>query len=69
MVLTLVIGDLHIPMRVHQLPPKFRALLVPGKIQYILATGNLCAKEVVDYLKTIASEVHIVKGDFDEVIV
>lgn len=40
---------------------------VPGKIQHILCTGNLVTKETYDYLKTIASDVHVVKGDFDEV--
>ena len=40
---------------------------VPGKIQHILCTGNLGTKETYDYLKTIASDVHVVKGDFDEV--
>jgi len=42
-------------------------LQVPGKIQHILCTGNLCTKETYDYLKTLANDVHIVKGDFDDV--
>ncbi|KAH3732115.1 vacuolar protein sorting-associated protein 29 [Pelomyxa schiedti] len=66
MVLTLVIGDMHVPMRAHMLPQQFRAMFVPGKIHYVISTGNLCSKEVADYLRQIASEVHIVKGDFDE---
>lgn len=66
MVLVLVIGDFHIPHRAHTLPPQFKKLLVPGKIQHILCTGNLVSKETFDYLKTIASDVHVVKGDFDE---
>ena len=49
----------------------FRALptctQVPGKIQHILCTGNLCTKETYDYLKTLAGDVHIVRGDFDDV--
>ncbi len=49
------------------MPAKFKRLLVPGKIQHILCTGNLCTKESFDYLKTLASDVHVVKGDFDEV--
>ena len=65
--LVLVVGDLHIPHRASSVPAKFRKLLVPGKIQHILCTGNLCTKESVDYLKTLASDVHIVRGDFDEV--
>jgi len=66
MVLVLVIGDFHIPHRAAVLPPKFAKLLVPGKIQHIISTGNLCSKETQDYLRTLASDVHFVKGDFDE---
>lgn len=40
---------------------------MPGKIQHILCTGNLCTKETYDYLKTLAGDVHIVRGDFDDV--
>lgn len=65
--LVLVLGDLHIPHRCNSLPAKFKKLLVPGKIQHILCTGNLCTKESFDYLKTLASDVHVVRGDFDEV--
>ncbi|NXA03408.1 VPS29 protein, partial [Sapayoa aenigma] len=42
---------------------KFKELLVPGKIQHILCTGNLCTKESHDYLRTLAGDVHIVRGD------
>ena len=28
--------------------------------------GNLCTKESYDYLKTLANDVHIVRGDLDE---
>ncbi|KAK1193582.1 VPS29 protein, partial [Pygoscelis papua] len=45
---------------------KFKKLLVPGKIQHILCTGNLCTKDTYDYLKTLAGDVHVVRGDFDE---
>ena len=96
--LVLVLGDLHIPHRCASLPSKFKKLLVPGRIQHILCTGqfgnyptverytpkkslldlkhtyfiqlfilgNLCTKESYDYLKTLANDVHIVRGDFDE---
>jgi len=64
--LVLILGDLHIPYRAHGLPPQFEKLLVPGKIEHILSTGNLCSKEVYDYLRTVCSDIHIVKGDFDE---
>jgi len=64
--LVLVMGDTHIPFRSHSLPSKFKKLLIPGRIQHILCTGNLCTKESLDYLKTLATDVHIVRGDFDE---
>lgn len=64
-----MLGDLHIPHRCNTLPAKFKKLLVPGKIQHILCTGNLCTKESYDYLKTLAGDVHIVRGDFDEVCI
>ena len=41
---------------------------VPGKIQHVLCTGNLCNRETFDFLKYIASDVHVVKGDFDEAL-
>nr|WCZ58767.1 vacuolar protein sorting-associated protein 29 [Seculamonas ecuadoriensis] len=68
MVFVLVIGDMHIPHRAHDLPATFKTMLAPGKIQHILCTGNVCTKEAYDYLKTICSDIHMVKGDFDEKI-
>lgn len=67
MVLVLVIGDLHIPHRIHDLPAKFKKLLVPGKIQQILCTGNVCDRETYEYLRTVSPDVHVVRGDYDEV--
>ncbi|WVR07074.1 hypothetical protein IAU60_004113 [Kwoniella sp. DSM 27419] len=66
MVLVLVIGDLHIPTLTHDLPAKFKKLLVPGKIGQIICTGNVCDKETYDYLRTIAPEVYVVRGELDE---
>ncbi|KAK2464463.1 hypothetical protein APHAL10511_003611 [Amanita phalloides] len=68
MVLVLTIGDLHIPHRIHDLPSKFKKLLVPGKIQQILCTGNVCDKETFDYLRTVSPDVHVVRGDYDETL-
>jgi vacuolar protein sorting-associated protein 29 len=66
MVLVLIIGDLHIPHRIHDLPSKFKKLLVPGKIQQILCTGNVCDKETFEYLRSVANDVVVVRGDYDE---
>lgn len=72
---------MHVPHRTFALPAKFRKLLVPNKMQHVLCTGNLCTRETYDYLRlsfaflvqmvnfiyrSLASDVHIVRGDFDE---
>lgn len=62
--LVLVIGDFHIPHRSHNIPSKFRKLLVPNKMQHVLCTGNLCTRETFDYLKSLASDVHVVSFRF-----
>nr|CAN79040.1 hypothetical protein VITISV_007274 [Vitis vinifera] len=66
MVLVLALGDLHIPDRAPDLPPKFKSMLVPGKIQHIICTGNLRIKEAHDYLKSLCSDIHITRGEYDE---
>ncbi|KAH7912362.1 Metallo-dependent phosphatase-like protein [Hygrophoropsis aurantiaca] len=70
MVLVLLIGDLHIPHRTHDLPAKFRKLLVPGKIQHVLSTGNLADSETLDFLRGVVQSgsgdgVCVVRGDYD----
>ena len=65
--LVLVLGDLHLPHRKDQLPEQFKDLLVPGKMQHVLCTGNVCSKTTEEYLRTLAGSVHIVKGDMDVV--
>ncbi|KAJ1978714.1 Vacuolar protein sorting-associated protein 29 [Dimargaris xerosporica] len=69
MVLLLAIGDLHIPQRASNLPASFRRLLVPGKIQQILCTGNVCDRETFEYLRSVAAETYVVKGDADDPLV
>eukprot|EP01012_Entosiphon_sulcatum_P057336 TRINITY_DN81092_c0_g1_i1.p1 TRINITY_DN81092_c0_g1~~TRINITY_DN81092_c0_g1_i1.p1 ORF type:complete len:186 (+),score=42.66 TRINITY_DN81092_c0_g1_i1:33-590(+) len=66
--LVLVCGDLHLPQRAHDVPAKFKKMLVPGKIQHIICTGNLNSKEAIDYLRTICADIHVVRGDFDDSI-
>ncbi|KAL9629814.1 MAG: hypothetical protein Q9164_006713 [Protoblastenia rupestris] len=58
--LVLVLGDLFIPDRA-----PFKKLLAPNKISQILCLGNLTDKETYDYLRSIAPDLQIVKGDFD----
>lgn len=40
-------------------------LQVPGKMQHVLCTGNVCSKSTEEYLRTLANSVHIVRGDMD----
>ncbi|KIW12954.1 hypothetical protein PV08_08141 [Exophiala spinifera] len=63
--LVLVIGDLFIPDRAPEIPAKFRKLLTPGKIGQVICLGNLNDKETYDFLRQIAPDLHIVKGDYD----
>ncbi|KAK4695652.1 vacuolar protein sorting-associated protein 29, partial [Lecanoromycetidae sp. Uapishka_2] len=63
--LVLVLGDLFIPDRALDIPAKFKKLLAPNKIGQILCLGNLTDKETYDFLRAIAPDLQIVKGDFD----
>ena len=63
--LVLVVSDLHLPERASSIPSKFRELLVPGKIQHVLCAGNLTSKEGVDFLRNLAGDVHVVRGESD----
>lgn len=54
------------PHRSANISPKFRKLLVPNKMQHVLCTGNLCSRETFDYLRTLSSDVHVVRGEFDD---
>jgi len=42
----LIIGDLHIPQRSVDIPDKFKELLLPNKLQYVLSPGNIGSREV-----------------------
>eukprot|EP00638_Chattonella_subsalsa_P016634 CAMPEP_0117832124 /NCGR_PEP_ID=MMETSP0949-20121206/9522_1 /TAXON_ID=44440 /ORGANISM="Chattonella subsalsa, Strain CCMP2191" /LENGTH=194 /DNA_ID=CAMNT_0005673501 /DNA_START=14 /DNA_END=598 /DNA_ORIENTATION=- len=64
--LVLVLGDMHIPHRESAIPDKFRRMLVPNKMQHVLCTGNLVTAEQHDDLRSLAPNIHIVRGDFDE---
>ncbi|KAJ2781477.1 Vacuolar protein sorting-associated protein 29 [Coemansia javaensis] len=65
MTLVLVLGDIHIPQRAADIPAKFRKLLVPGKIDKILCTGNLTDGATLEYLRSITPDVSVVRGEFD----
>lgn len=64
--LVLVLGDAHIPHRAGLIPDKFQRMLVPNKMQHVVCTGNLCTREQYDEIRTLAPNVHVVAGDFDD---
>lgn len=57
------------PTRATDIPDKFKDLLLPNKMQYVISTGNVGSRETVDWLENLAaakSQAHIVRGDCDE---
>jgi vacuolar protein sorting-associated protein 29 len=40
---------------------------VPGKIQQIVCTGNVCDRDTWEYLRGVAPDVRGVRGEYDEV--
>ena len=62
-----MLGDIHIPHRESAIAESFQKMLVPNKMQHLLCTGNLCSKEQLDFLKSLAPSCHFVRGDMDEV--
>jgi len=66
MVLYLIVGDLHVPYRASEIHPAFKKMFVPGRIQHIFITGNLIANEMMEYFKSICTDVTFTRGDFDD---
>ena len=64
--LVLIVGDFHIPHRSRGIPDKFLKMLVPNKMQHVLCTGNLVSKAEFEHLRSLAPNVHVVQGDFDQ---
>jgi vacuolar protein sorting-associated protein 29 len=63
--LVLLVGDFHIPYKKPSIPPVFRELLNTDKIKTVLCTGNVGCDSVVEELRQISQNVHIVRGDMD----
>ena len=64
----LIIGDFHVPFKKPDIPTVFKELLNTDKIKTVLCTGNTCSDEIVSRLKSIAPNVHIVRGDMDSLV-
>ena len=76
--LVLIVGDHYIPSRAHSIPEQFQRMLVPGKMQHVICTGNLggCSgdggvyqSEEYQRLKDLvgggSASVHCVAGEYD----
>lgn len=59
--LVLVLGDVHIPHRASQIPPQLQRMLVPGKMNHVISTGNVDPA----ILAGLSSNIHMVAGDWD----
>ena len=63
--LVLIISDLFIPLRTPDIDTQFKSILVPNKIQHVLCLGNIGNQAAFDYLHSLSSDFHVIKGDYD----
>ena len=64
--LVLVVGDKFVPQRAPDIDPQFKAILIPNKLQHVLSLGNIGSRESYDWLRSLSSDFHGVKGDYDD---
>lgn len=62
----LVVGDINIPTKAFQIPIQFREIFHPRRISHVILTGNVTSAGTVSFLKTIKSDIHAVRGPYDE---
>lgn len=76
--LTLLIGDFHIPERVIEVPSKFKKLLAPNpqlvpsnsKISKVVCLGNITnSVETLKFLHDLSPEFHLVRGEYDDTVI
>ena len=65
--LVLVVSDMNVPYKINDIPEQFKSLLIPNKIQHVLSLGNMGSKDSYDWLKSLSSNFHSVKGDQDDI--
>jgi vacuolar protein sorting-associated protein 29 len=56
---------LFIPLRTPEIDVQFRSILVPNKIQHVLCLGNVGNQETFDWLHSLSSDFHAIRGDYD----
>lgn len=63
--LVLILGDLHVPGRASKIPTPFKRMLVPNKMQHVICTGNVSLEDYEE-LRTLAPNIHVVAGEYDD---
>ena len=63
--LVLIVSDLFIPLRTPEIDVQFRSILVPNKIQHVLCLGNVGNQETFDWLHSLSTDFHAIRGDYD----
>ena len=64
--LALVLGDFHIPLRCAEVPPKYKEMITPNKVNAVFCTGNIGSREIYDWCKSLSPVLHTVAGDFED---
>ena len=63
----LFLGDFNIPHQQIDIPSKFKEFIESDKVGTVLCTGNVCNQQTLKYLQELKSDLHIVRGDQDQV--
>ena len=61
----LAIGDFHIPERADWVPRMLEDEVTKKSYDLVLCTGDLTSEDVLAWLKELAPEVHVVRGNMD----
>jgi putative phosphoesterase len=61
----LAIGDFHIPERADWIPRELEGEVTKESYDVVFCTGDLTSEDVLTWLKRLASEVHVVRGNMD----
>ncbi|RLG77787.1 MAG: YfcE family phosphodiesterase [Thermoprotei archaeon] len=61
----LVIGDTHVPDRAEEIPKNIRRYIESRSFDAVVSTGDLTGREILEYLQSLGSELHVVQGNMD----
>ncbi len=65
MAVILILGDTHIPRRASRIPEQIEEFLAGKKFDFVLCTGDLTDKSVLEYLRKLGKEIVVVRGNMD----